>query len=499
MSTTSDLILALQHHALAFPEHSAIETLLGEKISYGALQTEIDRLSAAFSPFRGQAIAINIDHCLSWLLADLAALKCGVVTVPLPPFFTTEQKQNALLKSRCVAVLTDQTPSVHVAGKQRVAIGTIKLNMVMLDANTVSSPLHLGTAKVTFTSGSTAAPKGVCLSAPQMCSVAKSIAGIRKSFGWERHLVTLPLPVLLENVAGVYATLMAGHTIVVPDAYSNFTTVLQGPDYDRICQAISTSGAHSIIAVPEMLRGLLNAQSIMKADHSKLQFVAVGGSRVSEALLDQARAQGWPVYQGYGLSEAGSVTTLNLPGQSGAGSVGQALPHAEIEIGSDREIYLKQPGFLGYCGEPSIDPDLFPTGDLGHIDHEGFVYIDGRKKNVLITSEGRNICPEWPESLLLSQPCILQAFAFETGTADIGALVVIRADARDAEITAAIAQSNSQLPPYAQINFWRKVPAFTPQNRMLTGNGRLRRQAIRDAHLTQTPAPKPKREVVACN
>ena len=96
-----------------------------------------------------------------------------------------------------------------------------------------------------------------------------------------------------------------------------------------------------------------------------------------------------------------SVACLNLPDNHEPGSVGQPLEHVDIQIESG-EIIVHGNSFLGYLDDPaSWYPQTVATGDLGHLDENGFLYINGRKKNILISSFGRNISPEWIESQLL--------------------------------------------------------------------------------------------------
>ena len=121
------------------------------------------------------------------------------------------------------------------------------------------------------------------------------------------------------------------------------------------------------------------------------------------------------------------------------------------------------------------------TGDLGHLDGDGFLYLDGRKKNVLITSFGRNISPEWPESLLLGSGLFRQAMVIGDGQAQLGALLVkAKDDLSDDAIQTAITSVNQSLPDYAQIKHWYSVgEPFTPGNGLATANGRLKRDLIK--------------------
>jgi len=216
--------------------------------------------------------------------------------------------------------------------------------------------------------------------------------------------------------------------------------------------------------------------------HPSLKFVAVGGSKISPALIEAARGSGLPVYEGYGLSECASVVSLNVPGMDQLGSVGQVLPHIKL-IENEGEIVIANAAFLGYLGERMTGN--FATGDLGHLDDNGFLHIDGRKKNVLITSYGRNVAPEWIESVLLAQPEIFQAVVYGDAQPFLSALIV--ATSKTADIDLAVTRCNALLRDYAQITSFQLVPPFTSAENTLTGTGRPRRDQSRGRKTPPAP------------
>jgi long-subunit acyl-CoA synthetase (AMP-forming) len=200
---------------------------------------------------------------------------------------------------------------------------------------------------------------------------------------------------------------------------------------------------------------------------ASLKLAAVGGAKVSPALLARARALGVPAYEGYGLSECASVVSLNLPHADRPGSVGRPLPHAQVRI-HRQEIEVK------------TGDEWLATGDLGRLDDEGYLYVEGRRKHVLITAYGRNVSPEWPEAELLAGGPIAQAAVFGEAQPMLCALLVPAApDVDDRAIDAQVQAANRRLPDYARIARWLRAEApFTPQNGLATANGRVRRDAV---------------------
>jgi len=217
---------------------------------------------------------------------------------------------------------------------------------------------------------------------------------------------------------------------------------------------------------------------------ASLRFVAVGGASVSALLLERAAAAGLPVYEGYGLSECASVVALNRPGAHKPGTAGRVLPHARVRVDVTGEILVRGATLLGYVGDARGVPRLaeVSTGDLGEFDSEGFLQVRGRAKNLLITSLGRNVSPEWVERELLLDPAVGQAVVFGEARPFLTALLVpspaLRAATAQA-LDAAVQAANARLPDYARVRRWSFASSpFSPADGTLTANGRPRRAAI---------------------
>lgn len=431
----------------AIQNHPANRTALRDEkrtVSYGELEHEVQiRMNGLKDVL---VLALALDNAVDWVLWDLAAQNAKIPCVPVPPFFSSEQTSHLLQSAGVSHILSPQ--GLRGTGIPR------------------QGALPEGTAKITFTSGTTGAPKGVCLPQTAMEKVAKGIVEVLGDGFTGRHVCVLPLSVLLENVAGVYAGLMAGCTIHLTSLSA------YGERYENIHDVLKVTCANSAILMPEILRVLIK-QVAAHGPLTDLKFLAVGGSKVDPSMIMHARATGLPVYEGYGLSECASVVSLNTPYDDEPGTVGKLLPHVKAEI-EDGEICIKNPGFLGYIGEKA--PDFFHTGDLGNQNKNGFLLITGRKKNILITSYGRNVSPEWVESLLLARPEIAQAIVYGDACPHLSTLIVPANQASD--IGDAIAKVNAKLPDYAKIHDFQIVPPFTMADGTLTGTGRPRRENI---------------------
>ena len=465
----------------------------GQRVwSTAELRAAAQEFAEVLGGARVRVLATLLDNSVAWVVTDLAASLAGVVHVPLPVFFTPEQIAHALHAAGADALLVAQAAARQWPRAPRGphAIAGEPLSLLRLAAAPVAMPT--GTSKITFTSGTTGAPKGVCLRASGLDSVAVGLVRALAPLQIRRHLCVLPFAVLLEDIAGLRAPLLNGTTCVVAPLAQLGLTGSSSFEPSRFHAALLRLAPDSIILLPEMLRmWVAYLAATRQRAPAGLKFVAVGGASVGTRLIAAARALGIPAYEGYGLSEAGSVQTLNLPGADRPGSAGRALPHARLRIGEGGEIEVAGSLLAGYLGEAPVAREWWPTGDLGTIDAQGFLHVQGRRKNVLITSFGRNVSPEWVEGALQDQDGIGVAVVYGDAQPALGAVLwPARPGVSDAALQSAVDAANARLPDYARVLRWtRAARPFDAASGMATGNGRPRRDAILAAHAAALAEP----------
>jgi long-subunit acyl-CoA synthetase (AMP-forming) len=488
----SRLVDALRRHASSNPEKVALHDEDGT-LSYGELLAEIEVLADRLRADRPRAIAILADNGRAWALADLAAHAAGIPTIPLPLFFSPAQILHVLRTAGIDQVLTDQ-PARLLAAVQQPGLPAEpfcgELQRVRLP-DVAAAALPAATRKVTFTSGTTGEPKGVCLDRETMETVAESLGFASAASCGDRHLCLLPLATLLENVGGLYTPLLTGATVCLPRLATVGLSGSSGLDVARLVGALGDWRASTAIMVPQMLQAVVAAGQAGATLPRTLRYLAVGGAPVAARLLDNARALGLPVHEGYGLSECASVVAVSRPGASRSGSVGRPLPHVLLDFADDGEILVRGLPWHGYLGEDDHRqaPDFIATGDLGYLDADGFLFLTGRKKNMFITSYGRNVAPEWVEGELVAHPGIAQAAIFGEARPFNCAVIVPQPGTPLDVIEAALDTANHRLPDYARVRAWiAAAEPFTPGNGMSTPNGRLRRPAILGKYAAQIDA-----------
>ncbi|GAB3244754.1 acyl-CoA synthetase family protein [Chitinimonas naiadis] len=438
----------------------------GVEITVGELAGRVAALASWLTAQQVVApVAWLADNGPDWVILDLALAKAGIAGVPIPPFFSEAQRQHVLANSGA-SWLVSPDP-------RGLPLPNTGLTAIPLPANPAAAALPEDTIKLTYTSGTTGDPKGVCLSAAQLDATVAALDEAIGPLNVARHLCVMPLAVLLENLAGIYLPLLRGVPVELP-TLAELGMASFPPQVPRFIAALQASAADSAILLPSTLQWLVDATAAGQLTKT-WRFLAVGGGRTGRATLEKAAALKLPVFEGYGLSEAGSVVALNRLGAHRPGSVGKPLSHVRVAIAADGEVMVGGNAMLGYLGQGAA-PAQIATGDLGEIDADGYLTILGRKKNTIVTGMGRNVSPEWLEAEFAAAPGIVQAFVYGDETQGLHGLFYSPVpEAANVVLT----RCNAQLPGYARLDGWSLLATpLTPEAGEITPNGRLCRERI---------------------
>jgi long-chain acyl-CoA synthetase len=452
-------------------------------MSYAELGCLVEKFSKWLTEHAIHSVALYCDNSPQWVIVDLACQHADVVFTAIPLFFSKQQITHLLDTAKPQLLLSDK--KMEMDGEIDEPNLLLQAYQLAVDTKPL---LPDSTSKITYTSGSTGQPKGVCLSVGNQLNVAQSllhVTGLHSS----KHLCLLPLSTLLENIAGVYAPLLAGGCVyLAQDQQRGF----QGSRLDnppQLFACIDKAQPNSLILVPELLQVLIQGAVKGWQIPDSLQFIAVGGSKVTQSLLERARQLGFPVYQGYGLSECGSVVSLETEEYCTPGSSGKLLPHLRARV-IDSELVVQGNTFLGYLDQPDSwgEKEVY-TGDIAEMTDQE-IFIKGRQKNLLINSFGRNISPEWIEAEMLASGLFQQFVVFGDSQAYCVALLVTYSEQTEQEVVSqTIAAVNQGLPDYAQVKaFIRLVKPMSYASGLLTANGRPRRTGIAEKYAQQINA-----------
>ena len=523
------LFTAIRQHALNTPDRIALQDAQ-HTLTYAQLWQRIQLRAAELQAHNVGRLAIALDNGIEWALTDLSALYAGITVIPVPHFFSASQQEWLLSTSQTDSLLTSAssdwssagilTPAIDSDTTSSVSVGiSAQLNLLQrhlslhhaqhheCDSHSTKAERALQVdgeefiAKITFTSGTTGQPKGVCLSNQHLMRTTQALANAVSSLDIQRHLTVLPLTTLLENITGLYVPLLLGATSLLPSLAEIGFQGSSRLEPQQFLRCLQTFRPHSMVLVPELLRLLLALAPAAANSLSELRFIAVGGGRVAASLLQQAQQLNLPVYQGYGLSECGSVVSLNTPQGNCLGSAGRPLSHCRVRLADDGEILVSGAVMQGYLLGDSTHTDAaittgaasaadnapvyghahkheIATGDLGYLDDNGFLHITGRKKNVQINAFGRNFSPEWIESEAQICPAIRALVLYGDALPSNVALIDVMPGQEHA-LAAQLCALNQSLPDYAQISHWIVTePPLSANPDWFTRNGRPRRDVI---------------------
>ncbi len=478
------ILHALERHA----SRQAEKTAISGQSQLSWLQLYEATLSMTASLNWCKTVGVYMQNSPAWIVTDLAAMATGITQVPLPTFFSTAQLRHAIRDAQIDTIITDNPQRIaglaEIGSEIEIEIAGKAYSQLFLYRNS-GTPQKSTSIKLTYTSGTTGTPRGVRLGLQAIQQVASSLAEVSEARADDRALVVLPLSILLENIGSVYAPILAGTEIIVPEATELGIHGSSRVDAAQFARALNRYRPTTMIIPPNLLKLLITLGQQQQLPDS-FRFIAVGGAPAGTRLLDDAAELGLPVFQGYGLSEACSVVAVNSPANNRPGSVGKVLPHSCVRVDADHRIYVSGTTADGYLnGADFDDTSELDTGDLGYLDDEGYLYVTGRHRNRIITGYGRNLSPEWIESELLAYPDIAQAAVFGDEASDIIAVLVSATAITPTRLSAAIDTINADLPDYARINRYIVVPSpFSIERGELTTAGALVRSAIAQRYVT---------------
>jgi long-subunit acyl-CoA synthetase (AMP-forming) len=452
------------------------------RLGYAALARRVagaaeDLLATTASP---TVVGILGSNQIDTIVAQLAAWYAGKTVVPLPPFFRLPQLRH-LIDDAGIAHIVATPEMAGIARALDVPVTIVSQREAVLEPVPESA-----VRQIIYTSGSTGLPKGVVLTGEQMLWTVSALMRATEASRDDVYFSILPLALLLETLSAVVLPIMVGARVYLEPA---LTARFDNADGEAIADAIARRRPSCLVLVPQLLARWLTAlEERAETPPDSLRFVAVGGSAVSSALAQCAWDRGIPVYEGYGLSECASVVALNRPGDRKPGSVGRPLPGIKIAI-EDGEIVVSGPSVMERYLRGRATQGRWRTGDLGEIDADGVLTVRGRADNRIVTSIGRNISPEWIETLLLADSRIGHCILTDIGDR----LTAILVPTAGAEPWFAAASSEATARLVAER--CRDVPRYAVPQRfailshgelarfgLFTANGRIRRKQLRETY-----------------
>jgi len=427
----------------------------------------------------GARVALQADNRPEWVLAYLSVLAAGAVVVPLDAQLK-EQEVGELLHAAEATHAIGDARHLPVLDAARIARRPL-VRLLSLDAGSGRSHwdqaqreyasgeapfgLEAGNpraephdlAVLLFTSGTTGQAKGVMLSHANLLFNVEAVARALEFGPADRFLSILPLHHTFETMAGILCPLRVGASVcsarglasreLREDMTSSGATLFVGVPllYEKLLNAIDKGIDEAPFAARWLARALLGATRLVRqltglrvgrtlarplrrrAGLDGLRMFVTGAAPFAPDMFWRYVDLGWPVLEGYGLTETSPVVCANRPPSPSPGAVGWPLPGVEVRVDSpdedgDGELVVRGPNvMLGYWRQPALTAEVlqdgwFHTGDLGRVLGDGRVRITGRLKNMIATAAGKKIYPEEVELQLANSPYVLEVMV--TGRAD---------------------------------------------------------------------------------
>ncbi|MGD3109651.1 AMP-binding protein [Streptomyces sp. YGL11-2] len=441
----------------------------------------------------GDRIGILAANCLEWVLLDLAALRLKAETAGFEP--GKFDPDDGLISRYDVTVLFTDRPADD---PRAVPIGEVRALAEEPEAPGTEPlpPVHWAPREVTtvkFTSGSTGTPKGL---GATVGSIDGSLAAVQEIFEHKPGddlFVFLPLS-LLQQRYWVYSALLHGHDVTISTYEAAFaalrrtrpTVVMGVPAFFETAKRqieARVRRADGTQTVPEAARRMFG---------DRIRYLWTGSAPADTSMLRFFTEASLPIYEGYGLNET-CIVTKNHPGANREGSVGQVLPGKQVLLDEDGVITVRSDhpvnDHYAYAApgdsERIFGPDgTVRTGDLGHLDADGFLFIRGRADDVIVLDNGKKVIVRPIEESMRTSPAIAECVLYCPAQTELVAVVSpssVPAD-RDAIVTQ-LALTNASLTADQRIG--RVVVATTPfsiDNGLLTSQYKPRRQQILAAH-----------------
>ncbi|MFD4510879.1 class I adenylate-forming enzyme family protein [Streptomyces sp. NPDC058457] len=383
----------------------------------------------------GDVVALKLTNRIEFVVLLFAAWRLGATVTPVNPSMTDVEVIRQL-KDSGARLLVAEDGTETTAGLATLTVGELSDQV----AEWHRAP-HLDSsalALLIYTSGTTGVPKGVMLDHANIDAMVEMGRQSLQVGPSDRCLLILPLFHVNGIVVSVLTPLLAGASVVV--AGGRF-------DPRGFFDLVERERPTFFSAVPTIYAMLAALPDDVRPDTSSLRFGVCGAAPASAELLTRFEARyGFPLVEGYGLSEGTCGSTINpVAGPRRAGTVGLPFPGQEIRIidaeggevapGTDGEVVVRGPNVMrGYLGRPDetakvVVDGWLHTGDVGHLDTEGYLTLVGRSKDMIIRG-GENIYPKEIEDVLTADRSVLEAAVIGVPDEKWGEVVVAYVQAR---------------------------------------------------------------------
>ena len=409
-----------------FPDKKAFITAQGD-ITYRQFLKQIQQYALIFENKGFTRVAIYAENSPAWVYAFYAALQNNCIAIPID--FLASAEDVAYIIDDCTPQLLFTSSGMAESLAKIDQKTTFKPEIIVFEEivseETTPESQWMGpddnetTAVIIYTSGTTGSPKGVMLSYTNIHENMAAVIGCKIYIPERQVMIFLPLHHIFPLVGSMMTPIYVGCTIAMAPSMQSADLMKTFADnevgvflgvprlYELMYRGIKAKIDKSAVG-RALLWFVLKSRNrqlgkkIFKKVHQgfggHLQYMIAGGAALNKEVGHFFYGIGFDILEGFGMTEAAPMITFPRPGRVKIGSTGEALPGLTVEI-HDGEIVAKGPSIMnGYYNRPEETAEVIidgwlHTGDLGHLDKDGFLYITGRKKEIIVLPNGKNINP----------------------------------------------------------------------------------------------------------
>ena len=503
----------------------------GKSISYKELIEKAEFYSAAIDIIPGDRVVIFSENRPEWAYALFGIWRRGGIALPID-HMASEEEIAFILKDAMpkYAFVSPDLKGVFARAvkRQRYKVEVIDIEdfIPFQDPKEPVANISEDVALLLYTSGTTGQPKGVMLTFGNLQSNIEAIAKENIASSKDVTIAILPFHHAYPLMVSLLVPIYLGATIIFSENLSssslinlivaNRVTALIGVPklykilHERIFKEInSIPVAKRLFSLVDFLGspklGKIVFRKLHKSFGGSLRYFISGGAKLDPNIAHDLYMLGFDVLEGYGLTETSPIVSFNVPGSIKIGSVGKPIPGVEVKIAEDGEILVKGKNVMkGYWQRPDLTNEVikdgwFYTGDLGYLDEDGYLYIVGRKKELIVLENGKKVIPEEIENLILSKSDIIKEVALIEKDGHLHAIIVPDfelvkekgiVNLKEYITWEVIDKVNRELPPYKNITDFSIREEELPKTRL----GKIKRFLLKAPNEELIKQEEPKKE-----
>ncbi len=499
-----------------------------KQYTYQEAGQEIRKIATALSTMgleEKSKVAILSKNCAHWIMADLAIMMAGHISIPIYPTLNSESIQLILEHSESSAIFVGKLDNYEEQKKgiqniKKIGVATYGITEEYTWESIVDSTEPLAEpyeqqpddlVTIMYTSGTTGKPKGVMHTSGNMILTVKNAKELIKMPQEARFFSYLPLSHVAERIAVEIYGVYIGVTFSFPESLDTFAADLEKAQphlffavpriwskfQEKILEKMPQKKLSTLLSIP-ILGGLIKKKIVAKLGLSDAVFCASGAAPIAVSVQEWFQKLGITIHQCYGMTEDCILSHYNLVDSNKNGSVGRPLPSIKAKLSAEGEICIKSDALMkGYYKEPELTAEMFDeegylkTGDIGEYDHDGYLFITGRVKDQFKTDKGKYISPAPIELELLKNNDIEQICLVGMGIPQPIALVITSESGRakgdkivEEGLAKTVAEVNKHLEKHEKV---QKVVImkedWTVENGLLTPTLKVKRNQVEKIHM----------------